>query len=283
MRKKKWLKRLGIAVAALVGVVLGAALVGWMLVRSTPEWYRPSALSPEQREAAAQNAQNKLILVQNAAYQARADEQAARRNATTLPSNTITLTLTDDEINALLEKWTVWPMVKAGYEKFMSDPRIVLGDGRLILAGHVAEVDALASVHFAPRIDEQGRLRVELVGVQAGKLPLPQALLARYQQQAAAAVNLRMSRWRELASIDSSGAANSSAINAVMGKLLMDVLTDQSSEPVTFVPLVDGKTVTVRLLALKAEQGKLTLTVQPMLPAERAAALSRIKSGWRTN
>jgi uncharacterized protein YpmS len=280
--RKKWIKRIGIAAAALAGVVLGTLLVVWMLLRATPAWYRPTNLTAEQREAAAQNAQNKLIVVQNAAAQARADERVAQRNATTLPSsaNTITLTLTDEEINALLEKWTVWPTVKAGYEKFMSDPRILLEDGRLILAGHVGEVDALASVHFAPRIDEDGNLRIEMVRVQAGKLPLPQGLLARYQQQAAGAVQWRLPRWRAGAKIDDTGAANLEAVNAVMGKLLMDMLTNEASDPVTFVPLVDGKIVTVKLISLRVEQGKLTLTVQPMTAGQRATALQRIKSGW---
>jgi hypothetical protein len=278
--RKKWLKRLGIVLASLVGVLLGALLIAWMLLRSTPGWYPTAILSAEQRENVARSAQDKLIIVQNAADEARANEYAvSRRNAARAPSAAITLTLSDDEINALLEKWTVWPIVKAGYEKFMSDPRIVLGEGRLILAGHVAEVEAVASVHFAPRIDEQGQLRVEMVRVQAGRLPIPQALLARYQQQAVGAVNRRMFRWRQVARIDDTGVANDDAIQAVFGDLLLSVLADRPSEAVTFVPLIGGKVLAVKLLDIRIEPHKLTLTVQPMLPTEREAILSRIKSG----
>jgi hypothetical protein len=279
--RKKWKKRAGIALAALAGVVIGLLLVAWLLLRSTPAWYPVVTMSPEQREQAAQDAQNKLIVVQNAAAEARAHEYAAtRRNAARPPTAQITLTLTENEINALLEKWTVWPVVRRGYERFMSDPRIVLEDGRLILAGHVAEVDSLASVHFAPRIDEQGRLRVELVRVQAGKLPLPQGLLSRYQQQATGAILRRLSGWRQSASIDDTGVANDNAIQAVMGKLLLNVINDQPSDPVTFVPLIDGKVLAVKLLDVSIEQRTLKLTVQPMLPPEREAALVRIRSGW---
>jgi hypothetical protein len=284
MARKKWIKRLGIALAALVGVALGALLVVWMLLRSTPTWYPTATLSAEQRETIARDAQNKLITLQNAAGDARANELAAARgHAAPLNSPVITVTLSDDELNALLEKWTVWPIVKRGYERFMSDPRIVLEDGKLILAGHVTEVDAVASLHFLPRIDEQGRLRVELVRTQAGKLPLPQGLLARYQQAAADAVNRRMPFWRGNARIDDSGAANGDAISAVMGKLLSDVLTRQSSDPVMFVPLIGGKNVTVKVLGIKIEQHKLTLTVQPMTPAERNVVRQRIQSGWLEN
>jgi hypothetical protein len=275
----KWQKRLGVAAVALAGVVIGIALVCWMLLRGTPQWYRPHALTGPQQEAAAQSAQNKLILLHNAAVQARADERIARRNATTLPvGSAITVSFTDDEVNALLEKWSVWPIVKAGYERFMSDPCVVIQDGRLIVAGHINELDSVASLHFTPHIDENGRLRVELTRVLAGKLPLPEALLWKYQAQAADAVNRRMPWWRQAATIDATGTANGSAISALMANLLTDVLRDRPSEPALFLPLFDrSHNVAVKVLDVKVEDHTLTLTVQPMTPDERAELLKHVR------
>ncbi|HEY7090187.1 MAG TPA: hypothetical protein VH518_18970 [Tepidisphaeraceae bacterium] len=276
---KKWQKRLGIVVATLVGVFIGLALVCWMLLRGTPQWYRPHTLSGPEQEAAAQSAQNKLILLHNAAVQARAEERAAHRTATTLPAGSaITVSFTDDEVNALLDKWSVWPIVKAGYERFMTDPCIVIENGRLILAGHVKELNSVASLHFTPHIDENGRLKVELTRILAGNLPVPEALLGKYQSQAANAIDRRMPWWKAQAMIDPGGTANSSAVSALMANLFTDVLRDQPSEPALFLPLFDrSHNIAVKVLDVKVADHTLTLTVQPMNPDERAELLKHIR------
>ena len=76
------------------------------------------------------------------------------------------------------------------------------------------------------------------------------------------------------------GVANGDAIQAVMGKLLTDVLNNQPSDPLTFVPLADGRNLTVKILDVKVDAHKMTMTVQPMSQAQRTAALKRIQSGW---
>jgi hypothetical protein len=154
----------------------------------------------------------------------------------------------------------------------------VLQDGRLILAGRLRDVDAVTSVHFEPNIDENGKLRLRLARVLAGKLPLPQAAFQKYQEQAAAGVQRRLPWWRRAAAIDATGVPNSSAISAAMGQLLIDVLNDQPTEPVLFVPLIDGgKTIPARLSHVKIADQSLTLTVQPMAAHERTELLRRIR------
>lgn len=260
---------------ALAGVLL---LFGWMQLRRAPQWYSQAALTPRQRDESAQRAEQKLIQLQNAAAQARADEVVAARNASTLPSNAIIVSFTDAEINALCEKWFLWQHVRKGYEKLMSDPRIVLKDGRLILAGRVEEFGSVASLHFYPRITEQGELLITLDRVQAGRLPLPESLMSQYQRQAGQAVQRRMVWWRRNARIDPTGVANSSAVSAVLGQLLIAILNEQPTEAVLLLPLVEKqRCIPVTLADLKVGDHKITLTVVPMNPTERAELLGRIQ------
>ena len=279
---RKWPRRLSVVGATLAGTVLSLSLVLWILVRSTPQWYRPASMSPQQCDAAAQRATNKLVTVQNEAASVRAAEQAARiRPGSTLATQpaSITISFTDDELNALVATWSVQPDFRAIYDRFMSDPYIVLNDGRMILAGRLKELNSLASLHFEPKMDGQGRLNLALVKTLAGNLPLPTALAAQYEQKATNRIAQQLAVWRRQASIDPSGIANDSAISATLGKLLMDVLQGQSADPILFLPLVDHGSIPVRVSGMSIQDHTLTLIVQPMGPDERGELVRRIREG----
>ncbi len=279
----RWKKRLWFAAATVLSIVVGLALTGWVLLHGTPDWYQPLAMSLEQREAAAQRATNKLAAVQNEAARLRAVERLARNHSAspvaTRPANAIIISFTDEEINAFFDKWSVWQNVKASYERFITDPCIVLKDGRLILAGHLREIDAVASVHFEPRIDDRGRLELQLMRVLGGKLPLPSGIFEKYQTKAANSVAAQLPHWQQRAAIDSSGVANSSAISAVMGQLMIAVLNEHPADPVLFLPLVERGSIPVHLSDVKIEDHSLILTVEPMTPEQRAQLLGRIRDG----
>lgn len=276
----KWIKRLLVA-AITLGVVLAVlAVVGWRLMRGVPDWYQPLAMSAEQRNAAARSATNKLALLQNRAAMARADEQVARLNPQTSPttqSEEITITFSDDELNALLSEWSVWQSVRSSYEKYLKDPYVLMKDGRFILAGRIEELDAVASLHFEPTIDSQGRLQVKLARVLAGRLPLPTAAMSNYQKQAASAIARRLPTWRQRASIDGTGIANNDAVSVVLAELLMDVLGNQSSDPVVFMEVLSRGMMPVKLTGIRIEDHSLTLTVRPMNVEERTALLQHIR------
>ena len=114
--------------AMLLGGVVGIMLVLWMLMRGTPDWYHPRSMTVEQFEAAAQRATNKLAMVQNEAARARAVENAQRRHPSTSTSkparDPITVSFTDDELNAFFDKWSVFQGLKNSYEKYLSDPGV---------------------------------------------------------------------------------------------------------------------------------------------------------------
>src|SRR5688572_33497539 len=75
---RKWLKR---SIIGLLVIVVLAAGLGYWLFRGTPSWYRPATLSAEQRDAAAQRAENKFRATYNFAAKVQADEQKRLRAA----------------------------------------------------------------------------------------------------------------------------------------------------------------------------------------------------------
>jgi hypothetical protein len=273
---KKWTKRISLAGLTLLVIVVVLGVQGWWLVRGTPDWYLPQALTPEQREAAAQSATDKLILIQNQAARARMD---GNRNQAAAEAGAISISFSENEINALLEKWSAWGNFKATYERFISDPRLVLKDGRIILAGRVKELGAVASLHFDPQIDQDGRLKIKLARILAGKLPLPHAIVSRYQQQGIDAIKAHLPAWRRNARIDSTGLANGDAISAGMGLLLVDVLRQKSAEPILFLRLVESGSIPVKLSEVKIDGHDLTLVVRPMTPQQRDQLLRQIRDG----
>jgi uncharacterized protein YpmS len=261
--------------AAIFALLLAGALIALSLARATPGWYQPLAMSAEQREAAAQRAMNKLATLQNAAVQV---SESQTDGATTQPGP-ITISFTDDEINAFFGKWTVWKNVQASYEQFLSDPAIALVDNRLILAGRLKQVDGVASLQFEPRIDEQGQLNLKLVRIALGALPMPSAMVKTYQQQAASAISQQLPAWRRKASISAGGVANASALSAAMSGLLMDMLNQQPSRAVLFLPMVEHGSIPMKVLSVRIENHTLTLMVIPMTPQERAELVKRIRTG----
>ena len=283
----KLLKRLLLAVAIVLALIITAASVGIILYRGTPNWYHPLNLDPQLREAAAQRATNKLVMIQNQAARIRRDDRRARGgSAATVPVDRaapITVSFTEDELNAFFDKWAVWNGWKSKYEKHITDPIILLSDGRIIVAAKARALNTVASLHFEPRITDQGLLDLRLVRVLGGRLPLPDAALSGYRQKLAETMLRNMPRWQATATIDSSGTPNFSAVAAAMGQLALHVLANEPAEPVLFVPLVDSnlhpRSVAVTLTDVRVVDHTLTLSVQPMTSTERAALLTRIREG----
>ena len=67
---RKWLKR---TILGLLLVVLVGAGLGYWLFRGTPEWYRPTMLSAQERSEAAERAEGKVRATYNFAAKLQAD------------------------------------------------------------------------------------------------------------------------------------------------------------------------------------------------------------------
>jgi hypothetical protein len=259
-----------------VGVLLLASVLITMgLTRATPAWYQPLAMTAEQREDAAQRTTNKLALLQTAAVQIRENE---RNGAITQP-DAITISFTDDEMNAFFDKWATLQNIRSNYEDILTDPMIVLQDGEVILSARMKKVNTVASLHLSVRIDGQGKLDLKLVRVQLGALPVPIKLLNNYRQQAAQMVSQDLPRLRDRAMISAGGVANASANSFGMSNLLVNVLEEQPAEGVLFLPMIERGSIPVKMLSVQIENHTLTLVVQPMTAGERTALLKKIKDG----
>jgi uncharacterized protein YpmS len=285
----KLLKRLLLAVALLLGTVVLLCSIGLILFRGTPGWYRPPQLSPAERDQAAQSATNKLAMIQNEAARARMQQRrdiGPATNPATPPAAaepaTITVTFTDRELNAFFHKWAIWNNWKSAYDRYLDDPVLILNSGRIILAGRLREIRTVASLHFEPKLDEQGQLHLRLVRVLGGNLPLPEAVLGNYREELARTMESRLPEWRRLAAIDRSGTLNDSAVSATMGSLLVQMLNDRPGEPVLFLPLLDNGAIAVKLTDVSVGEERLTLTVEPLTRQERADLLTRIQNGGLT-
>lgn len=287
---KKVAKRLAALVLVLVIGLVGIVVTGLVMFRHTPDWYQIPRLTAEEFEAAAQRVTNKLAVIHNEVARYWASERADRGGGTTTPSDSathaspeaLTITFTADELNAFFEKWSSFNQWNLVYERHLTDPVIILTDNRLILAAKVRELNTIASLHFEPLIDEAGRLRVDLVRILGGRLPLPEAVLGNYRQRVVNSIRQNMPYWRQTADIDRKGAPNGSAVWATMGELLINVLDHHPGEPILFLPLLEQGSVAVRLTDVKIADRALSLTVQPLTAAERAALMDRIRNGEPT-
>src|SRR5438105_3370163 len=111
------------------------------------------------RRAAAVRAENELKRTIDWAASQQAEERAAlyaarsslTTSATSAPATaptpttrrSLTVTFTEQELNAAFEKWETAYDWRDAYGAYISDPRIVLHEGRLIVAGDVKDMGTL--------------------------------------------------------------------------------------------------------------------------------------------
>ncbi len=275
----KAVKRILLATAFLLVLAFLMLTIAYGLAHSDPDWYQPAGLSQEMRDAASRRATNKLAELQNQAAEARALETRIRtgRTSATKPSE-IVVSFTDDELNSFFQTWQNHLNWRASYEKHFTDPVILIREGRLILAARIKDLDIVTSIHIQPSLDADGRLKLEIVRILGGKLPLPRAILDRYSKHVVSSVAARVPAWRAWARIDDTGSANNPAIYAAMAELLINTFENRSSDAVLFVPILDESAVPVRIVGLEIENNALTMRVVPMSEPERAELLKSIQT-----
>lgn len=286
----KWIKRIFYTTLVLVLVGAGAVVVLDQLRRRKPEWYPSAAPTPEAIAAAANRVTQKMAGVQGWIASSHAQRQR-HANRTTGPIGDTdadpepakTIELTEEELNAFFSAWDRNQGWSGKYEQHVVDPVLVLRDDRIILAGTVKEADTVVSVHLEPRLDEQGMLRLRLVRVMGGRLPLPEVLWSRYRKTVTDMMVRKLDQLRPGAQIRDDGAANPAAVGAAMNRLLLHAINDEPAEPVLFLPhdlhrVENG--FPVKLTDLKVVDRAITMTVVPMDEPEREALLARIKAPY---
>jgi uncharacterized protein YpmS len=278
----KWIKRIFIFLLILaIGL---AALLGtsYYLIRRTPDWYKPLAMNSEEMQAAANRAFNKVTVIHNMANEAAARESAASHNAgaATRPDvQPITITFTQDELSAFILRWTDANSEKT--DRYIKGPQFVLRDSQIIFGGQIAELGQFGAIQLEPSLDEKGLLHLDIAEIRAGQLRVPQAFIESHLAKARTTLEQWLPAWQQNARIDVRG-ANSDAVKAAMTELLLNTLRDKPSQPVFFMPTVDRKIVPVKLTDVSISNGSITLTVQPLTPADRKIALDAIREPYGT-
>ena len=290
----KWLKSLARILACVLVIAAIGAAVGWYLLRGKPTWYVAAPVDPVAQQAAAVRAENQLKRTIDWAASQQAQERAAihaARGASPASTNpspspakrpSLTVAFTEQELNAAFEKWEAAYGWKSAYGEHISDPRIVLHDGRLIVAGTVKDTGTLVSLHFQPKMDQQRRLQFELVRILGGRLPLPEAAFDRYREQLEQRLRGSLPELQRGARIAPDGSANEKAVAAAFAKLGLRVLDRRPEEAFLFLPANQGSRMPVKLADVKIEGKSITMTVQTMTPQERTALLERIREPYQT-
>jgi hypothetical protein len=289
----KFLKAL---IVFLVVLVLGAVLasvVGWFLLRGTPDWYKADAITAEQRQAAANKAEDMLTRMTNwaGAAQARRASQVADGPTTTQasgvlghePSQPFEIQFTDVELNAFFNKWADLDDRRAVMDRYVENPRLALRDHQLILAGNVKDLGMVVSLQFEPKIDERGKLRMDLVRVMGGLLPLPDAMWADKREKFEKMLRSELPKYQRSAKFSSEGTANGAAASAAMDKLLLATLNREPAAPVVFVPYQVSRlnsSVPAKITAVSIQDHTLTMTVEQMTTDERDALLTWLREPY---
>lgn len=282
----KWLKRIVLLTALVLLVFLGFSLWSWHLLRGTPDWYHPPELSVEEREAAANRADQRILDTLSWASEVQAQQtrqrvggSAATSRPTTAPLKTISFS--EAELNAFFQKWNRANNWEAVYGTYMTDPVMVIHEGRIIIAGKMKEIGTVASIHFEPSIDENGKFHLKMARMLGGRLPLPTSMFSKYRTRMINGLQRRLPAWQQQAQIDSAG-ANSPAVYAGMSKMFLRTLNDQPAEPTIFLPTTGSAKIPVRLKEVHVEDKTLTLSVEPLDASERSNLLERLRKPYGT-
>lgn len=282
----RFLRSVLLGLGILLVAAISVAAVGAYMYGRQPTWYRRPHWTAAEQKAVANSADQKFADVFSwaAAIQAQRVRQLKGTPAQPdeNPAATKTVTLTEDEVNSFVDNWhdprhNGW---KDKLSPYFSDGRIVLQKRRLILAGESKDLGAVVSISFQPKIDDQGRLDLELSDIDAGRLPLPQALVQGRLDRLEGLLSNHLVDYQQAARMDRTDAVNGSAVAAQMTKLLLNALNGRPSDAVLFVPfdLRDLKReLAVKLTGMTVEDGSMSLTLEPLSLQEQKALLSRIR------
>ena len=268
---RAWAKMLIGSTAVLALAAAGAAAAEWIKVHRRPAWYGVDRTTPEQRRVAARRAEDTLVRLQ---------AWSAERPAADAVPATHPVSFTDGQLNAFYDKWVNLGDRRATVDAYVHDPRLVAGDGQIILAGEVQQIGLVVSLFVRPNVAADGRLRLALDKVVAGVVPVPDAFFASQRAALERTLVANLPADQAAARLGPDGLANGSAATAAMDQLLLAMLRGQPAEPVVFVPVGGGSTalLPVRITAVTAHDHTLAMTAAAMTPDERRDLLARIKT-----
>jgi hypothetical protein len=284
----KWLRVLLNLLAILLLGVIAFALVGIYLYHGTPRWYHRKIATTQQVKDAANRADQKLIDLFSWAASAQAQDQrrlAGRLSPAEAPVGPKTITFDDEEINSFAASWkgAEKTAIQERISRYFTDGRVVFGDDAIILVGQSPSFGTLASAEFTPSIDGQGKLHVDFSTLRAGLLPVPQSTFSSQLQRLQELLREQLLMQQGSVQIDSGLRANASALAASWLRLLLSAMDDQAADADLIIPFNMsnlGEGFPVRVTAIHATEGQITLTLEPVPAQDRRALVQRLKEAW---
>lgn len=94
------------------------------------------------------------------------------------PSGDVTLTITQQQLNAYLSA-----QMQNQQDQSITDPSVVLTNGHMEVYGKVSQnnLSAVAKIVLQPRVDEQGNVKLDVVSINLGPFPVPDAFKSKVQ------------------------------------------------------------------------------------------------------
>lgn len=273
-----WLKRIIVTLAIIT--IVGIATVLYLL-RRAPDWYERTVLSAEERAVLTQESEGQLLRAREYAAAAQAHEARSATNPSlsTMPTEPFVAKFSQEGVNSIIDKWSDLGQWRAGYEQYVKDPVLIFRKDRIILAGLVKDFGAVVSLHFAPKVDDKGQMRLDLVKVLGGNLPMPESMYERYRERLTQGLNRKMIAWQRDAAIRPDGTANEQATVASLARMMVAGLNGQPTDAVLFLPVGPGKqgSVPMRVTQLTVDDKSLSMTIRPLKSDERTGVIQRLK------
>ena len=253
--KAKLGRKTRIVLLLLAIVIVAAVLYAYSLASRVPSYYRPAEMSAAQRDLAMREFRRRLMDFSN-------DGQGRQP---------FDWSVTEEQLNRYLDAMDVIAvqggakpgaaeraMASAGLE----EPAISLDDGRVRLMARSRRYDRIVSIDIGLAVDDDGLLHVGLDGAHIGRLPMPASLVSSY-----------VDRLRDKLSRPGGSAETAPAIGgldpAQVAQVIQRVLSAIDGKPISTKMswrITTRKTVRVRRIDIS--DGKLTLHLEPILPAD---------------
>ena len=283
--KRRWGLRIGLLVLLVVVAAGGFFAYKFNAASRIPDFYNRQRLEGDDRLQAIASVERKFGNFQGSLGDAIARERRAadpsEADEERLP---VTLDFTGDELDTYFNKWLSDNSYSDAFASHLSEPRLLLDEGKLILAGRATLPwvgETVVSMHFLPNLNEEsGRAELALQGVYAGVAALPDGAIEPLRTKAAQSIEARLPGYVEDAAFEEDGTANAAAVDLAVDRQLARLLAQQPVADLVLFPYLVGRGhVATRVQELTIEDGVLRLSVLPLTEKEREAYLAAIKQG----
>jgi hypothetical protein len=252
---------------------------------STPPWYLP----PDSVAASqpARDAENVLIDVQTwagARYAWDYARSTGRRPLAKEPDSSLTITLTETQVNALLQKWFLIYSQETVNGRPLRDtlhaPMVHFTSERITFAATLLDVNSrIMSIAVRPELLPGGQLSLQLLTIHAGTLPLPEFTWSKPRAKLLNDLSRQLPALRGKATIDGGGGANTQCIAATCAAQAIAALQRLPTSNVLFFPVLpEGIALPAHIESIDLQDGALTLTVQAMTLEQRQQLLTHLRS-----